>query len=411
LERRAVLDAQRNGSSLWFVLRVRCCYTLSLFAAVPVSTSVRLYSLQQLRGYAALAVVVMHARLMAADVAVRTGTPDSVSVSPLFGAWGVDLFFVISGFVMTQVVASARATASFEAGAGGFLLRRLGRVVPLYWIATLAMAAAISLLPASARESTLAPWHLLASLLFVPALNWNGEWLPVLVVGWTLTFEMLFYTVIAVALRWRWKMPVEGAAAVLALGALLGLTGRWPMPWGVFTDPLLLEFGLGVGAWWAAQRWSPSRRVLWLCIAAAIIIVLATSTAAGLTWRVGCWGVPAAVVVCALVVRERQAHGVSAEPAAIRWLDMLMLRLGDASYSIYLFHLFAIKIVARLAIAAHFTPGILTTITLETVAIVVSAALGLAVHRVLETPMLAATYRALGRNVLRQAADNPGAKR
>ncbi|MEO8753705.1 MAG: acyltransferase [Casimicrobiaceae bacterium] len=362
----------------------------------------RLFSVQRLRGYAALAVVVMHARLMAVDAAVRSGTADSVSVLPLFGAWGVDLFFVISGFVMTQVVANARATASYEAGAGGFLLRRIGRVVPLYWIATLAMAAAIAALPASSRESTLAPWHLLASLLFVPAVNWNGEWLPVLVVGWTLTFEMLFYAVIAIALRWRWKMPVEGAAAVLAVGALAGLAGRWPMPWGVFTDPLLLEFGLGVGAWWAAQRWSPSRLILWLCIAAAIMVMVATSTASGLTWRVGCWGVPSAVLVCLLVVRERQAHGVRAEPVALRWLDTFMLQLGDASYSIYLFHLFAIKVVARVAIAAHFTPGLINTLALEALAIVASAALGLAVHRLLEAPMLALTYRALGRTARRQ---------
>ena len=364
----------------------------------------RLSSVQQLRGYAAMAVVVMHARLMAADVAMRAGNPAPVDVLSLFGAWGVDLFFVISGFVMTQVVANARANASFEAGAGGFLLRRIGRVVPLYWIATIAMAAAIAVLPASARESTLAPLHLLASLLFVPVLNWNGEWLPVLVVGWTLTFEMMFYAVIAIALRWRWRMPVEGAAAVLACGALLGLAGRWPMPWGVLTDPLLLEFGLGVAAWWGAQRWSPSRLVLRLCIAAAIVTVVATSTAGGLEWRVACWGAPAAVLVCALVVRERLALVAPLGSTALRWLDALMLRLGDASYSIYLFHLFAIKIVARVAIAAHFTPGFVATFALEALAILVCAALGVAVHRLLEAPLLALTYGALTRALRRQRA-------
>lgn len=364
----------------------------------------RLSSVQQLRGYAALAVVVMHARLMAADVAVRTGTPAPVEVLPLFGAWGVDLFFVISGFVMAQVVANARSAGSFEAHAGGFLLRRIGRVVPLYWIATLAMAASIAALPASARESTLAPWHFVASLLFVPARNWNGEWLPVLVVGWTLTFEMLFYAVIAIALRYRWRWPVEGAAAVLALGAAVGASGRWPMPWGVLTDPLLLEFGLGVAAWWGAQRWSPSRGTAWLCVGAAIAVVVASSTVEGLVWRVGCWGVPSAVLVCLLVARERQARAVGSARGAMRWFDPLMLRLGDASYSIYLFHLFAIKIVARVAIAGPVTPGIPTTLALEAVAIVVSVALGLVVHRLLEAPLLAATYRALRRTSRQQVA-------
>jgi exopolysaccharide production protein ExoZ len=368
------------------------------------ATTPRLSSVQQLRGYAAMAVVVMHARLMAADVAMRNGAPAPVEILPLFGAWGVDLFFVISGFVMTQVVANARATGSFEAGAGGFLLRRIGRVVPLYWIATLGMAIAIAALPAASRESVLAPVHVLASLLFVPAPNWKGEWLPVLVVGWTLTFEMLFYTVIAIALRWRWRMPVEGAAALLVSGALLGLGGRWPMPWGVLTDPLLLEFGLGVAAWWACRFWSPPRPVLRLCIATAVAVVVATSAAGALEWRVACWGAPSAVLVWALVVRERQAQGALEVSTAMGRLDAIMLRLGDASYSIYLFHLFAIKVMARVAIAAHVVPGIAGTIALEVLAILVSAGLGVAIHRALELPLLAAAYRVLPRAARRTRA-------
>jgi peptidoglycan/LPS O-acetylase OafA/YrhL len=364
----------------------------------------RLASVQQLRGCAAMAVVVMHARLMAADVAARNGTPAPVEILPLFGAWGVDLFFVISGFVMTEVVARARSTASFDAGAGGFLLRRIGRVAPLYWIATLAMAVAIAALPAASRESKVMPVHLLASLLFIPAPSWKGEWLPVLVVGWTLTLEMLFYAVIAIALRWRWRMPVEGAAAVLASGALLGLAGRWPMPWGVLTDPLLLEFGLGVAAWWACRLWSPSRAALRVCIATAIAVMVATSTSGGLEWRVACWGVPSAVLVFALVVREQRSQGAAGASTVMGRLDAIMLRLGDASYSIYLFHLFAIKIAARAAIAAHVEPGIVTTMALEALAILTSAALGLAVHRAIESPLLAATYRALARTARRARA-------
>jgi len=364
----------------------------------------RLSSVQHLRGYAAMAVVVLHARLLAADVATRAGTPVSVEILPLFGAWGVDLFFVISGFVMTQVVANARASASFEAGAGGFLLRRIARVVPLYWVATLAMATAIAALPASSRESALAPMHVLASLLFVPAPNWKGEWLPVLVVGWTLTFEMLFYAVIAMALRWRWRMPVEGAAALLAVGALLGATGRWPMPWGVMTDPLLLEFGLGVAAWWASRHWSPSRPVLRRCVAMAIAAVVATSVPGALEWRVVCWGVPAAVLVCALVSHEQQAQGTPQASVTMRGLDSIMLRLGDASYSIYLFHLFAVKIVARVAIAAHVAPGFAAAIALEVLVILVSAGLGVAIHRIVEAPLLKAAYRAVARTVRRRRA-------
>jgi exopolysaccharide production protein ExoZ len=248
--------------------------------------------------------------------------------------------------------------------------------------------------------------HLLASLLFVPAPNWKGEWLPVLVVGWTLTFEMLFYAVIAMALRWRWRMPVEGAAAVLAFGALLGLARRWPMPWGILTDPLLLEFGLGVAAWWACRLWSPSRPTLRVCIATAVAVIVATSAPGALEWRVACWGAPSAVLVWALVVRERQSQVALEVSTAMRMLDAMMLRLGDASYSIYLFHLFAIKIMARAAIAAHVAPGIAGTIALEVLAILVSAGLGVAIHRAVELPLLTAAYRVLARSARRARAES-----
>ena len=167
------------------------------------------------------------------------------------------------------------------------------------------------------------------------------------------------------------------------------------MPWGVLTDPLLLEFGLGVAAWWACRHWSPPRPVLRLCIATAVAAVVATSAAGALEWRVACWGVPSAVLVWALVVRERQAQGAPELSTAMGRLEAIMLRLGDASYSIYLFHLFAIKIMARAAIAAHVAPGIAGTIALEALAILVSAGLGIAIYRAIESPLLTATYRCL----------------
>jgi exopolysaccharide production protein ExoZ len=90
--------------------------------------------------------------------------------------------------------------------------------------------------------------------------------------------------------------------------------------------------------------------------------------------------------------------------ATLRRLDAIMLRLGDASYSIYLFHLFAIKVMARAAIAAHIAPGIVITIALEALAIVVSAGLGVVIHHAVEAPLLALTYRALARAARRTKA-------
>jgi peptidoglycan/LPS O-acetylase OafA/YrhL len=354
-------------------------------------------SIQQLRGLAAMGVVLLHARLMAAGLAPRGDTEATAQSLPLLGAGGVDLFFVISGFVMAEILSRIPPRLPGDAVARRFLLRRIGRVFPLYWIATFAMVAAIAALPVAIRESRIEPLHLAASLVLVPSPNWNGEWLPLVVVGWTLTFEMLFYLAIAAALAMKLRCPVGWASALLAAGAILGAFHRWPMPFAVLTDPLLLEFGFGVAAWWASRRWALSRPWLYSLIGLCFAILVTTASEAWLPWRALCWGLPSALLVFALVSHERSQASLQHSPRArfSGWLLQVAKQLGDASYSIYLFHPFAIKIIARATAYHGVTAGPVVTPALVIAATLICAGLGLIVYHLIEKPLLAATYRLL----------------
>jgi exopolysaccharide production protein ExoZ len=126
-------------------------------------------SIQYLRAVAALAVVLYHAG------GLRHG--DTFAV----GAAGVDIFFVISGFVMWST-SSAHPQSARE-----FFIRRLARVAPMYWLLTLLLVAGALLVPAAFPRLKLETFHTTLSLLFIPARSPVNDQLlwPVLVQGWT----------------------------------------------------------------------------------------------------------------------------------------------------------------------------------------------------------------------------------
>lgn len=126
--------------------------------------------IQAIRGIAAVLVVYFH-----------TGH------SPKFGAFGVDIFFVLSGAVMAMLMSQGPSGPDF-------LGRRLARIFPLYFLATTAAYVVSCLLP-SARTSGNVPTLVdyLKSIAFIPHEARNGEIVPVLGVGWTLNYEMAFY--------------------------------------------------------------------------------------------------------------------------------------------------------------------------------------------------------------------------
>ena len=101
-----------------------------------------------------------------------------------FGIWGVDIFFVISGFIMMYVT---------EKNHKNFFLKRLIRIIPIYWILTFGVFSVAILKPDLLNNTTADYEHLLKSLFFIPFNKNETGHFPILFLGWTLNYEMIFY--------------------------------------------------------------------------------------------------------------------------------------------------------------------------------------------------------------------------
>jgi exopolysaccharide production protein ExoZ len=316
----------------------------------------KLYGIQYLRAVAALAVVAFHA-------AERTGGQFAI------GAAGVDVFFVISGFIM-WVVSQTRPVSP-----GAFFAERLQRIVPVYWAATgvMILGGLAGLFP----NLKLTLGHVLGSLFFVPVRSPStGDIWPVLVQGWTLNYEMFFYAVFAMTLLLPSRTRLAALAAVFVPLAGLGLLADWDDPlFLTYTSPLVLEFLIGslIGKFWLAGVMPSPATGLGLVAAALLGFAFVGVTYVGFGPFV--FAPLAAALVTGTLALEKEGRLSRAGPLAY---------LGDASYSIYLWHTLAISVVARLAGWASL-PSFVTF----PVAVVAGTAVGTAFYRFLEAPLTA----------------------
>ena len=285
-------------------------------------------SIQYLRAAAALAVVWLHSLL---ELEKLGGSAPNMWFD---GAFGVDLFFVISGFIIWITTDDDKSRPVV------FLCRRALRIVPLYWLCTLAMVALLIAAPSLFGRPHLEFWHVAQSLLFIPHLDpfQPGKTFPLLQVGWTLNYEMFFYTCFGISL---WLSAQYRLAAMAALLSALVLTGAFLRSENalikVYTDPLLLEFmaGMLIGYACKRQRSPPLALGYGLVLSALITYVMLNYglDIAHLDWRALCWGLPASLLVAGVVVIEKRC--------VIRRFAGLHL-LGNASFAIYLSHPFAL---------------------------------------------------------------------
>ena len=323
---------------------------------------------QALRAMAAVAVAFLH---VADEAGALVGTPARapygiVDALPLEA--GVDLFFVISGFVMVWASWNGFGRA---ASVGPFVWRRLLRIAPLYWLLTAATAAVSLAAPGLISDGARDGWgYVAASVAFLPWRRADGFVQPVLRLGWTLEYEMLFYLIVACALPLRrWV----GLAAILgAIGALViaGLAVPFrAVPLAFWTDPIVGEFALGVLVAILARRGWRGGTLAAVLLAVAVVAFAAT----GLEQRLLVRGVPAALLVfCALSWRGLP-----------RWLVLL----GDASYALYLVHPFPMRALRVLFVHLPLPPAMSAPLYLV---VTMAACLGLAValHLLLEQPIL-----------------------
>ena len=305
------------------------------------------------------------------------------------GAFGVDLFFVISGFVM--VYASVPLFGTWRS-ALPFLAKRLARIVPLYWIMTALFAFYVAHDPNEAMSRHAFIRFLGTSLAFVPYLApANPDSFPAYPLGWTLDYEMFFYVCFAATLA----LPRRLAVAVLACGfaGLVGLaaTVTLPAPVAYLGATQILEFVAGMGiAQFVLAGFRLPRNAALAAIAAALVVVPLTVPSLDVwwqSWRGLVWGLPATAIVAAAALCPALRGGGPVR----RWFE----RLGDASYALYIVHygLFvAIEaLLGRLVRLDRIPASLFMTV-------LIGSALPLAfvVHRMVEVPLT----RALQRRVL-----------
>ncbi|WP_295855004.1 acyltransferase [uncultured Xylophilus sp.] len=329
-----------------------------------------LAGLQHLRGIAALMVVAYHLQLPLERMGY--GGP-----WPTWGAAGVDIFFVLSGFLMWHT------TADRTPGPWAFWRRRIVRIVPLYWLLTSVVVAVMLVAPGLLQSVRFDPLNVLGSYLFFFAPAASGRMEPALVVGWTLNYEMLFYLLFG-AVLWL-PAAVRFAATALAIAALvaLGRTEAMAGPLGqMYSASILLEFvfGMAVAVWWRRTVATPvaPRGALAVLIAGAVLLATLDGLLPGLP-RAVALGLPATLVVVGMLQWER-AGGLPA------WRRLHAI--GDQSYSLYLSHPIVLSAFAQLwrVLGLHGLPGGIVLFALLAVPVCVLAAAVL--YRWVERPLL-----------------------
>lgn len=324
---------------------------------------------QALRALAALAIAFLHTAYDG-----LTMTPGAHGLAWLYNvfAWGggVDVFFVISGFVI------AWSSHSFFGRAGGarqFLARRLARIVPLYWLMTTLFLTSLLLLPGAINGDIGGPAYIAKSYFFIPAARPDGLVQPVLGLGWTLDFEMFFYFVFAPFLRFSRTKAAISTAALLGGFVLLGQTSILPGTiMNTWSQPIVLEFCGGIFLALVPGRVTfPATARIVLVIAALALLV------ASPPWpRVFGLGLPAMALVAAAVTGPQEGR--------LPRLEIWLVRVGDASYALYLVHPFVMRAAALLWTHLHRPGGAADYVIL---CLIASQAVALALHRIFERPV------------------------
>ncbi len=257
--------------------------------------------------------------------------------------FGVDLFFVISGFIMVTVT---RKKFQQPEQAFTFLYHRVSRIYPLYWFYSLVVLVIFLVQPSLVNSSQNNQINLLASFLLLPQ-----QHLPLLMVGWTLVHEIYFYLVFFFLLFLPQKYFTAGltvwTSSILLLQFQISPNSSPVLH--LIAHPLTLEFIGGCLLAVLTTRTKSSMSAHLSFCAALIILIVAVLTfmlqwqSTGLIeppgWqRILFLGLPALLIVYFLI-RAEQQHLVLPEPLS---------RIGDISYSIYLSHLLTLNLIGRI---------------------------------------------------------------
>jgi peptidoglycan/LPS O-acetylase OafA/YrhL len=312
---------------------------MKLQTIVPASATTQVNNIQALRAIAALLVVWTHLKFT--SLAALPHHPLAPWIGSSLGASGVDIFFVISGFVITMT-ATKRHHRPLD-----FFLARLARIAPLYLLLTLYEVARHPGL-----QSFRSVWN---GIFYLPIFDTGSYTTPPVLIGWTLSFEMWFYTAFALLLIWLRPARISLFLPILFLtGAAAAhfYSGSWYFPRFAF-NPMVVEFAAGSIIY--QTRHYLRGAIPWVFAVIGLLALAASAPKAealshfgdalnpalNTAWeRVLNWGFPAALLVAGAVGLEQHFK---------LYFPRFVVSLGTISYSLYLTHLSTLATLDRVA--------------------------------------------------------------
>ena len=269
-------------------------------------------SIEALRFFAALAVIAFHLPILG------------------FGEFGVDVFFIISGFVISL---------STETETKYFFQKRLVRILPTYYFFTIGVFLLAVMFPPLLNNTKPDIFHLLKSLLFIPFdKNGIGHY-PLFYVGWTLNYEIYFYALFAIALKISKKHRTILSTLLISVVFIFG-KGFSYFPLQVYSNSIVYEFVIGM----AMYEFIVVRRYKYVLIILLIFLISIIFNRISLDERFFYYGIPSTFFICGTIYFFQDRH-----------MPNFLVILGSASYSVYLIHPFVVQIFDKILNFHEFT--------------------------------------------------------
>ncbi len=336
-------------------------------------------TIQCFRGLAALGVVLYHASI---------STTVFVQVIPAWcdaflsnGFLGVDFFFVLSGFIILSSHYNDKKSLSALAS---YCRKRFIRIFPPYWPVSVALMSLYYFFPdASAGPKT--GFSLVSSLFLIPDIS-----PPALSVAWTLMHELLFYFIFATFFVSNivFIFFISVWMLAIAIFPLLDTPTKLPPLVGLLTAPINVEFIAGMGVAYLSKTILGNRHGIFLVSFGVVATVLITRIPITDQTRI-LFAVPFSSFVLG---------GVFLESRKFFSAPLWMVRLGDASYSVYLIHKPILSVTSR--IVGH-VPFLMNCWLSVSIGVASSLGAGMLYHRFIEKPSMLAFRRLFDRYSVR----------
>lgn len=276
-----------------------------------------IYNLQILRSFAAINVLILH---LIATSSAYNFEPKYLSILKGWGNNGVDIFFVLSGFIILHSQLQKKRTF------GNFLKLRIIRIVPIYWLVTIMLVLCYLIFPATAFNSNIPSIeYIFQSLFFLSSLDSNVS-VPFIGVGWTLELEMLFYFIFGLSLIFaQWKKSYFFIFLCFLIITI------------ATSNFIIIEFLFGMIIAYVFNNFQLQHRYGLVVAAIGFLFLFASINQSNdiYLYRVIFWGVPSSMIIFGLIYIKQ-------------YNQPLLKYLGDASYSIYLIHAFIISAFYKL---------------------------------------------------------------